>query len=100
MKIKGTPKVRPIEVTPREPIPVPVTEDITITIPVKSPKRLQIRVFEDELLTKEISGILVELVHHETDVTLRLDTDKVEDSVWVVATTDEHTIKVEVENDG
>ncbi len=98
MKIKGTPIVKPVEIIAREPIPVPVTEDIVLTIPIGSPKHLKVRVFEDQLFTKEIPGILVEIVHRGTDVILRLDTDKVEASVWVVVTTDEHQIITEVEN--
>lgn len=100
MKIKGTPIVKPIEVIVGEPVPVPVTEDVALIIPVGTPERLQVRVFEDSLFTKEIPSILVEIVHQGTDVILRLDTDKVEESVWVVVTTDEHQIITEVENGG
>ena len=98
MKIKGTPIVLPVELIARPPVPVPITEDIALTIPVGSPKRLQIRVFEDQLFTEEIPGILVEIVHRGTDVILRLDKDKVETSVWIVVTTDEHEIIMEVES--
>jgi len=100
MKIKGTPIVLPIELIARPPIPIPVTEDILLTIPVGTPKRLKVRVFEDELFTKEIPGILVELVHRGKEIILHLDRDKVETSIWVVVTTDEHQIIMEVEQDG
>jgi hypothetical protein len=100
MRIKGVPF---IEELPIKELPVPqatVTEDATIVLPIGNPERIWVRVYADELMTKELSGIIGELVHDGKNLTVRLDVAKVENSVWVLVLTDKHKILTEVENDG
>ena len=98
MKIKTAQKDK--EKPAKVPKPPKITDSVVIKLPVSDIKRLSVRVFEDAEFTKELPGMVTEMIHHDKDLILHLDTILIgTNSVWLVVTTEGHIMTMEVEND-